>query len=349
MEKNELRCVIKYLQKKGMTPTEIHQDILNVLGEDAISYQVVKNWSRQFKLGRESCEQAKGAGPPQTVITQENINLVHDLILKDRRITIQFIADTLGMSAGSTEKILSEHLNLRKLSARWVPRMLLPDQKRIRVLTSKSNLMLFKADEDNFMARFVTVDETWVHHFDPESKQQSKEWRERGSAPPLKFRVVPSAGKLMATIFWDADGILLIDYLERGHTITGVYYAGLIKKLREVIKEKRRGKLTAGVLFHQDNAPAHKSHVAMAAISDAGFELLDHPAYSPDLAPSDFHLFTNLKKELRGTHYTDDNEVMHAVNSWLEGQPKKFYEQGIRDLKHRYEKCISVLGDYIEK
>ncbi len=349
MEKNELRAVIKYLQKKGMTPTEIHQDIVNVLGEDVISYQTVKNWSRHFKLGGESCEQAKGAGPPQIVITQENIDLVHDMILKDRRITIQFIADTLHMSAGSIEKILNEYLNLRKLSARWVPRMLLPDQKRIRVLTSEANLMMFNADEDNFMSRFVTVDETWVHHFDPESKQQSKEWREKGSAPPLKFRVVPSAGKLMATIFWDADGILLIDYLDRGHTITGVYYAGLIKKLREVIKEKRRGKLTAGVLFHQDNAPPHKSHVAMAAISDAGFELLDHPPYSPDLAPSDFHLFPNLKKELRGTHYADDSEVKHAVNSWLEGQRKKFFEKGIRDLKHRYEKCITRLGDYIEK
>ena len=82
----------------------------------------------------------------------------------------------------------------------------------------------------------------------------------------------------------------MIDYLEREKTVTGDYYAELIWKLRSAIKEKRRGKLSNGV-HHQDNAPAHSSAVAMAAIRECGFELLSPPAYSPDLAPSDYHVF----------------------------------------------------------
>ena len=95
------------------------------------------------------------------------------------------------------------------------------------------------------------------------------------STPVVKFRKVISASKVMVSVFWDSEGVLLTDYLEKGKTVTGMYYAGLIRKLREVrlIKEKRRGKLTQGVLLHHDNTPAHTSHVATATIHDCGFEL----------------------------------------------------------------------------
>ena len=75
---------------------------------------------------------------------------------------------------------------------------------------------------------------------------------------------------------------------------------------------KRPGKLTKGVLFHQDNAPAHKSVVAMAAVRDCGFELVDHPPYSANLAPSEHFLFPNMKKHLAGKQYWTDDEVISA-------------------------------------
>jgi hypothetical protein len=67
------------------------------------------------------------------------------------------------------------------------------------------------------------MDETWVHHYTPESKQQSKQWAEAGCSTPKKTRSVPSAGNVMASVFWDAEGILFIDFLERGKTITRKY------------------------------------------------------------------------------------------------------------------------------
>ena len=75
----------------------------------------------------------------------------------------------------------------------------------------------------------------------------------------------------MTLVFWDADGILLIDYLQKGQTINGTYYTSLLTQLQEKINIKRCAKLTKGVLFHQDNAPVHKSVIAMAAIHDCGF------------------------------------------------------------------------------
>ena len=90
----------------------------------------------------------------------------------------------------------------------------------------------------------------------------------------------------MATVFWDSKGVIMVDYKPAGTSITGAYYADLIKQLRGAIREKRRGKLAAGVLLLHDNAPVHKSRVAQAAIHGCRFEQLNHLPYSPDLAPS---------------------------------------------------------------
>ena len=87
----------------------------------------------------------------------------------------------------------------------------------------------------------------------------------------------------MASVFWDPKGIVFIDYLQKGKIINGEYYAKLLRELRQGIKSKRPGKLTKSVLLHQDNARAHKSLVAMSAVRDCGFELIDHPPYFPDL------------------------------------------------------------------
>ena len=145
------------------------------------------------------------------------------------------------------------------------------------------------------------------------------EWKYSTSPAPTKAKVVSSAGKVMASIFWDAKGIVLINYLQKGKTINGEYYAKLLRELQQAIKPKRPGKLTKGVLLHQDNAPAHKSLVAMSTVHDCGFELIDHPPHSPDLAPLDYFLFPNLKKHLAGKQYESDDDIISAVKDFFEG------------------------------
>jgi histone-lysine N-methyltransferase SETMAR len=99
----------------------------------------------------------------------------------------------------------------------------------------------FNKNKTDFVLRFITVDETWIHHYTPESKQQSKHWTEAGCSAQKKTSSVPSAGKVMTSVFWDAEGILFIDYLEKGKTITGEYYSNLLARLDEKFCEKRPG------------------------------------------------------------------------------------------------------------
>jgi len=98
--------------------------------------------------------------------------------------------------------------------------MLSDARKANRVYASTSLLRPFNENPDNFISQFLTVDESWLHSFDPESKMQSMAWKHVYSPPPRKFRIVASAHKVMATVFWDVEGIVLIDYLEHGSTIT---------------------------------------------------------------------------------------------------------------------------------
>ena len=158
------------------------------------------------------------------------------------------------------------------------------------------------------------MDETWVHHFDPETKRQSQQWKHMHSPPPVKCRKIASAGKVMASVFWDCDGVVMIEYLEKGHTVTGQYYAQQLERLKQAIMEKRPGKFSAGVLLLHDNAPAHSAKVAVAMATKCQFDLLPHPPYSPDLAPSDYYMFPQLKIDLKGCVFSTDNDVMEAVD-----------------------------------
>ena len=151
--------------------------------------------------------------------------------------------------------------------------------------------------------RLVTMNETWLYHYDPKTKQQSVKWRHSGLTRPKKFRVQKFDGKVLASIFWDLYGILLIDHLPKDQTINMEYYSSLLLQLKDILKEKRHGKVTKVVLFSHDNAPAHQALATQKKLAYLGFQYLDHPPYSSDLAPSDYQLFPGLKK---GRHFSSD-------------------------------------------
>ena len=97
-----------------------------------------------------------------------------------------------------------------------------------------------------------------------------------------------------------------------------------------------------------DNAPAHRALAIQKKLSYPGFHCLDLPPYSPDLAPSDYHLFPGLKKQLKGRHFSSDEEVIAAATIWLDGQTSDFFLSGLQKLEQRAKKCIELRGEYVE-
>jgi len=136
-------------------------------------------------------------------------------------------------------------------------------------------------------------------------------------------------------------------YLPKGQTINAEYYSSLLVQLKDTLKEKRCRKVE-GVLFLHYNAPAHRALATQKKLAYLSFQCLDHPPYSLDLAPSDYHLFPELKKQLESRHFSSDAEVIAAMVTWLEGQPSEFFLSGLQKLQQRAKKCIELRGEYVK-
>ena len=236
---------------------------------------------------------------------------------------------------------------MRKVSERWLPRLLTAHHKRALMVASEQCLGMFERNSKEFLRCYVTVDETWIHYYTLKIKNKSKIWTGPGESAPKKKKTVPLAGKVMATIFWDSHGIILIDYLQKGKTITGEYHASLLNRFNAILKEKWPH-LAKKVLFHHDNAPAHTSANATAKLFDSRYEVLPYLPYSPDLAPSDYFLFPNMKTWLGGKKFSSNEEIIAARNEYLEGFDENYFLEGIKNLEYRYNKCIQLKEDYVD-
>ncbi|XP_041346797.1 uncharacterized protein LOC121366396 [Gigantopelta aegis] len=148
------RAVIRYLGLQGLTPKEIHEDMVVTLGEDAPLYSMVKKWAAEFKRSRERLEDDPRPGRPMTVSTQDTIAKIHEIIMADRRVMERYIG-------------------------------YLPGRRPCSYPQRNSNVQ--------------------------ETKQQSKQWNHSGSPPPKKAKTVI----MMASFFWDAEGVLVVDYLDK--------------------------------------------------------------------------------------------------------------------------------------
>ena len=119
--------------------------------------------------------------------------------------------------------------------------------------------------------------------------------------------------------------------------------------MKDILKEKRRGKFTKEVLFLHDNALAHRALATHKKLAYLGFQSLDHPPYSPDLAPLTSHLFPGLKNNWKeGRHFSSDAEVIAATETWLDGQPSEFFLSGLQKLEQWAKKCTELCGEYVE-
>ena len=116
-----------------------------------------------------------------------------------------------GISYGSIHGILHDTFHISKVCARWVPRMLSDDMNQLRVTISGASLTRYNANPDDFHFRVVICDETWLYHYEPDSKQELMEWKHASSPKTKKFRATRSPKEVMATIFWDSKGEVHID------------------------------------------------------------------------------------------------------------------------------------------
>jgi hypothetical protein len=177
-------------------------------------------WIEMIKNGCMSVTDAECPGRPTTATAVQNEERARELILQNRRVAVDEMARQLNISIGSAYSVVHDNLQFHKVCARWVPKALMDEHKRMRLDVCSHHLAHYHEEGDNFLQRIITGDETWVHHYQPETKQKSMQWKHPSSPVAKKFKTQTSADKLMLTILWDSQGRILEKYLEHGTVVT---------------------------------------------------------------------------------------------------------------------------------
>ena len=143
---------------------------------------------------------------------------------------------------------------------------------------------------------------------------------------------------MMATVFWDARGIIHIDYLPSKQTINSDYYVtALLDRFNNILKKKWPHLAKKKVLLYQDNARVYTA--PMAKFNEFRYEMFPHPAYSPDLIPCDYFLFPNLKKWFGGKRFTTREQLITETETYF-GLDKLYYSDDLKKLENHWIKCI---------
>lgn len=158
----------------------------------------------------------------------------------------------------------------------------------------------------------------------------------------------------MLTLFHDAYGPLLIEFLPHGETVDTDYYCAILNTLKERIRKKCPGMWQCDqdgdrvFWLHQDNATPHTSNITLALIGESSINMVPHPPYSPDLAPCDFAIFPYLKKALRGQRFANIQEVQDRVRTVLRQTDPTVFFNAIRSMAVRWKKCAQADSEYFE-
>ena len=170
------RVHCKIRAQLSFPPTEIHADLQKVFGNGALKYATVCKWVCRFNDGRESIENDSRVSRPVFVLTEKNVATVKMLIEEDARYTVQEIEELSGIHSSSVLKILHEWLGLHKICMHWVPHLLTDKQKQSQVRLASQVIEKYDKCDPRHLEEIVTCDETWIYHFQTDSKAKNKVW-----------------------------------------------------------------------------------------------------------------------------------------------------------------------------
>jgi len=239
---------------------------------------------------------------------------VYGMFLQNGQVTVDEVAHQLQISRGSTYESIHNRHAFHKVCAWWVPKQRTELHKEKHFDICKRLLDWYGAEDDHFLEIIVTGDETWTHHYEPESKHQSTDWKLRHSPTKKKFKTHSTAGKVMLTVF----GTLSRDRLNNEQCSLQC------DEVKPAIRSQWRGLLSESVVLLHDNAcPLTATHT-VETLKKLNFEVLEHPCIVLTL-PLRTHLFSPLNQALRGRRFTTDQRLDVTVPAWLVSQHKTFY------------------------
>ncbi|UYV78964.1 hypothetical protein LAZ67_17000510 [Cordylochernes scorpioides] len=212
IKKMDQRTCIKFCVKNEIKCADAFRMLTVAYGEATLDRSNVYRWYKMFSEGREDVNDEERAGRPSTSTTDEKINEVEKMILANRRITVREVAEGLNISIGSCHSIFINDLGMRRVAAKFVPKLLNCDQKQHRMNIANEMLDSVR-DNPNLLQRVITGDEAWVYGYEVETKAQSSQWKLPHEPRPKKAHQVRSNVKVLLTVFFDCRGVVHDEFL----------------------------------------------------------------------------------------------------------------------------------------
>ena len=330
-----IRHSLLFCFKLGEKAAEAHRKLCQAFGEDVMSERSCREWFARFKSGDMDVEDKPHTGRP-TVFDEEQLKAI---IETDPKLTTRELADMLDTHYSTVDRHLNSLGKVSKLG-QWVPHELTDFDKNRRI-TACGQLLSYRRTH-GWLETLVTGDEKWVCYLNIKRKRQ---WLDKQAKPEPTPKAGPHQLKIMLCIWWDFKGIILWELLPHNTTVNSDLYCAQLDRLNVEIKKKRPE--IEKVRFLHDNARAHTAKKTTQKLLELGWEVMPHPAYSPDLSPSDYHLFRSLQNHLSGKNFADEEEVESYLCDYFNSLSPEFYSLAMFDLPNRWQQVINNDGDYI--
>lgn len=338
VEKVHIRHCMLYEFKLGRKATEATRNICSAYGKDVLDVRKCQRWFAKFRSGDMSLENKPGQGR----ISDFDQDALRVLVEANPCVSQQELAESFNSSQPTISRQLQSIGKVQKLG-KWIPHDLSEDNlaQRFSICTSLSS----RQSCEPFLERIVTGDEKWVLYV---NIKRRKQWvdKDQSAEPAAKAGLHPK--KVMLCVWWNMKGIIHWELLPANETITGDLYAKQLDRLQQALLLKQPALVNRkGVILLHDNARPHTSKVVKEKLKELHWEILPHPPYSPDLAPSDYHLFRSLQNHLMGRNFEDEEDLKNDIVDFFASKSVDFYSRGIQKLPERWAEVIELNGKYI--
>ena len=288
--KIKIRAALLYEFKLKHKATQAARNIRKAFGDDSLSDRTAQFWFAKFDSGEETLEDDPRSGRPEVIDDNELQNLIES----DSRQTCQEMAVCLGTSESTVRNHLHAIGKVRKLD-KWVPHNLSAKDKLQRLTICSS--LIQRHNREPLLDRIIACDEKWVLY---NNTTRSYQWLAPDESPKKLAKPSLHPKKILIIVFWTAVGKVHYELLRPGQTITAELYSQILERVHKKLLQLQPALVNRrGPLLLHDNASPHRAKITRLKILKLSWEILPHPAYSPDISPTDYHLFRSLSNHMK--------------------------------------------------